>query len=174
MDIKAFWKIIESTRKESDYNTKRQKELIIDKLITYSIEDIVVFKEIFNFFTSKLEDNDGLAHLLVENFDMFLSDDGWYYFCLGTVALGKDLYTMALFDSPKFIKLLEKGDYGHPRSIEQELYVIYPKVMERLTGSYKIEDIYDLEKNNKNIRKVKNEIRSELDSWYLEELKKYI
>lgn len=145
--------------------------MLIDELLAYSIDDISAFKEIFSFFTSKLQDNEDLARELVKNFNILLSDDGWYYLCLGIVGLGKDLYTMALFETPKFIRLLKTGKYGHPRNLEHEFYAISYTVMDELLGSLEFEDNGDF-KENIDFKPIRNKIRNDLDLWYLDELKK--
>ena len=173
LKIETFWEIIERTRRKSNDDAFLQEKLIINELLTYSIEDISVFDEIFSFFTSKLQDNEGLARELVKNFEIFLSDDGWYYLCLGVVGLGKELYTMALYEAPKFIKLLKTGKFGHPRNLEYEFYAIMFKVMDELLGSSEIEDIWALEEII-DVKPLREKIRNELDSWYLNEFKQRI
>jgi len=166
----AFWELIKKTRRECNNNAFIQEKLLVDELLAYSIDDVSAFKDIFSFFTSKLQDNEDLAQELVKNFNILLSDDGWYYLCLGIVGLGKDLYTMALFETPNFIRLLKTGKYGHPRNLEHEFYAISYTVMDELLGSLEFEENYF--KENIDFKPIRNKIRNDLDLWYLDELKK--
>ncbi|KKL82186.1 hypothetical protein LCGC14_1987280 [marine sediment metagenome] len=171
LNFGSFWDLIEKTRKESKDNPYLQEELLIIELVSYSVEDIIMFDEIFSSFCSKLESSEGLAQELVQNFDMFLSDDGWYYMCLGIVALGSELYTMALFDAPKFIKFLKAGRFGHPRNIEHEFYAIHCHVLDQVFGDSDLEFIISL--RDRLETKIKK-MGDDLEAWHLNELRQKI
>jgi len=171
LNFNSFWDLIERTRNESNDDTNLQEKLLIKELMSYSYQDIIMFDEIFSFFTNKLRWNEGLARELVKNYDIFLSDDGWYYMCLGVVGLGKKLFTLALFEAPKFIKILKTGRFGHPRNIEHEFYAILYHVTDELFGTSELEDIDVLREGSESIM---SKTRDDLEIWYLNMLRQKI
>jgi len=128
MDIEAFWKLIDKTRKACGGDISKQADLLIEALIQLSGDEILAFDTI-------------LQDMLDEAYDAALwdaadvigcgcGDDGFYEFRGWLIAQGRDVYENALADPESLIDLIGVEDNAQDGTI---IYVATP-TYERKTG----------------------------------------
>ncbi|TFG18686.1 MAG: hypothetical protein EU529_17170 [Promethearchaeota archaeon] len=118
---------------------------------------------------------DSLLHSLVNEFQVYVSDDVWEYRRRHIVALGKEAYDLALYDTHKFIHVLKTGVYGDPKEIRHEFSgVIYNAFYEK-TG-LEIDYLYAYASDGLNleIEKIFNDLDKEYINRTVFEVNEYI
>jgi hypothetical protein len=133
LTLDEFWDIIEKSFQESKGGPWKQEKLMIQFLENHSIDEIFMFRDYFSYFTGLLN-KDSLISSLVKEFGVYISDDVWEYRRGHIVALGKEIYEIALYETDNFIKLLKTEVYGDPESIRHEFWAVAYSAFENKTG----------------------------------------
>jgi len=133
LTVDEFWKIIKNSYRKSKGDPSAQMDLLIADLKTRSIDEIYMFRDYFSHFTYMLA-KDSLLYSLVEEFQVYISDDVWEYRRGHIVALGKKAYELALYDTYKFIHILKTGVYGDPKKIRHEFWGVPYNAFHEKTG----------------------------------------
>jgi len=94
MDKNEFWELIQRSYREADWETDKEMELLINKLSSYSHEDIIKFQKIYEIYSQEANTNklNAAAHIMIDGcedecFEKFI---GWL------ISRGKDPYLNAL------------------------------------------------------------------------------
>ncbi|MFW9873971.1 MAG: DUF4240 domain-containing protein [Candidatus Thorarchaeota archaeon] len=157
--IDRFWKAIEivyeKIQQKAVLRSELHYDLLLDELSEWSPDELFLFDELYEYLCDQLRFNDYfLDALRSSQMNILFTDDGWYYFCLGIVALGKDNYYTALRNPNKFFERVIKGSYGE--DISREFYSIGNHIREKREDKFE----KDYEARQKEIRKILNYIES--------------
>jgi hypothetical protein len=110
MDIEAFWRLIDATRKVSGDDVSRQADLLVDEVVQFSADEILAYHAIMDELMDKAYDA-----ALWDAADIIgcgCSDDGFYEFRGWLIAQGKEVYEKALADPESLIDLIEVNENG--------------------------------------------------------------
>lgn len=105
-----FWNIIEKTNQQCDGDKDYQADLITEILSTRPIDDLFQFDRIINELHSKSYRSDwwGVAYLINGG----CSDDGFDYFRLYVISLGRKIFDEALDNPETLSKYLNENNFG--------------------------------------------------------------
>jgi len=118
MDKTEFWKIIEYSIAKSNDVKSEQEKIIIEKLATYSPEQIIEFEMIFRQLIIDADDYKIMgAQKIIEG---YVSDDSYLYFRCWLIGKGENIYTETL-KNPEFLS--ENVNKGEEASFEELMYV---------------------------------------------------
>jgi len=103
MNKNEFWELIQASFEEGNWETDKQMEILIDKLSTYSEEEIFKFEAIYQVYDKEAYKRKLWAAAFVMNGGC--SDDGFDYFKGWLISRGEEPYLNALKDPDSLIDL---------------------------------------------------------------------
>ena len=125
MDKSEFWKIIEYSIANSDYDKLEQEKIIVEKLSSYNAEQIIEFEMIFRQLIIEADEFKIMgAQKIIEG---YVSDDSYLYFRCWLIGKGEKVYTETL-KNPEY--LAENISKDEETNFEGLMYVA--------TSAYKI------------------------------------
>lgn len=118
MDKTEFWKIIEYSIGKSNNDKSEQEKVIIEKLATYNLEQIIEFEVIFRKLIIEADDFKIMgAQKIIEG---YVSDDSYLYFRCWLIGKGEKIYTETL-KNPEFLS--ENINEDEESNFEELMYV---------------------------------------------------
>ena len=118
MDKQEFWKIINYSFDKSNHDKSLQEKIIIEKLKTYSADQIVEFELIFRQFVIDADDFKIMAaEKIIEG---WVTDDPYLYFRCWLIGQGEKTFTETL-KNPDF--LADLVDKQTSTNFEELMYV---------------------------------------------------
>ena len=125
MDKTEFWKIIDYSIAKSNNEKSEQEKVIIEKLATYSPEEIIEFEVIFRQLIIDADDFKIMgAQKIIEG---YVSDDSYLYFRCWLIGKGEKIYTETL-KNPEYLS----------ENINQDEESYFEELMYVATNAYKI------------------------------------
>ncbi len=131
MDITKFWQLIDETRIASNGDVNKQAALLVDKVASLSVEEIIEYERIFD----KLERRVRNRHDLSDIADFIgggLGDDGLLDFAGWLIGQGQVTYDKVLADPEALADIVSVEDHDHIVA-ESLLYAAY-YAYEKKTG----------------------------------------
>lgn len=106
MNNTIFWEIIDSSKSRADGNLDAQAEIIKQRLVELSIEDIVQFEVILRQLIINADDFKIIAGQKI--IDGGVTDDSYLYFRCWLIGQGFDVYTNALLNPDTLDLVVDK------------------------------------------------------------------
>lgn len=107
MDKQEFWKIIDYSFANSKGNQETQERLILDKLLSYSLEDITNFEIIFRQLVIEADDYKIMAaEKIIEG---WVTDDPYLYFRCWLIGQGQKTYEETLKNPDYLADIVSKN-----------------------------------------------------------------
>lgn len=118
MDKTEFWKIVDYSIAKSNNDKSEQEKVIIEKLTTYSPEQIIEFELIFRQLIIEADHYKimGAQKIILG----YVSDDSYLYFRCWLIGKGEKIYTETL-KNPEFLS--ENINQGEESYFEELMYV---------------------------------------------------
>jgi len=128
MDKNEFWKIIDYSMANSNGNRETQEKLILEKLLSYTLEDITSFEIIFRQLVIEADDFKIMgAEKIIEGWVM---DDSYLYFRCWLIGQGQRTFEEALKDPDYLANIVSKGEYTN----FEELMYVATKAYSQISG----------------------------------------
>lgn len=112
LDEADFWKLVEEAKAESNGDSDRQVELLVDKVAELSIADIFAFGDIFHAIRQTAHKRDlwSAAYLICGG----CSDDGFMDFRAWLIAQGSKVFYAAFHDPDVLVDIVQttEDEYG--------------------------------------------------------------
>ncbi|MFT3701709.1 MAG: DUF4240 domain-containing protein [Agriterribacter sp.] len=126
MDQKEFWKIIDYSFFESNGNQQQQENLLIQKLVAYTPEQIIEFEKIFRRYVIEADDFKIVgAEKIIEG---VVTDDGYLYFRCWLIAQGEHTFKETLKLPDNLAGNVDKDGYTQ---FEELMYVADKAYMQK-------------------------------------------
>jgi len=128
MDENEFWKIIDYSMANSNGNRETQEKLILEKLLSYSLEEITSFEIIFRQLVIEADDFKIMgAEKIIEGWVM---DDSYLYFRCWLIGQGQRTFEEALKEPDYLANIVSKGEYTN----FEELMYVATKAYSQISG----------------------------------------
>lgn len=118
MDKREFWKIIDYSFNESKGNKQAQEKIILEKLLTYSLDEIKEFEIIFRELIIEADDFKVMAaQKIIQD---WVSDDSYLYFRCWLIGQGQKTFEETL-KNPDYLADIVSKDTD--TNLEELLYI---------------------------------------------------
>jgi len=127
MDVKTFWKLIDTTREASGGDNSKHADLLVNALVLLSLEELFAFEAIWD----DLMDSAYNAALWDAAYIIGCGcgDDGFWDFRAWLIAQGKELYEKALVDPENLVDLIDANKNAQEGALIYVVMIAYEQKM---------------------------------------------
>lgn len=128
MDNQEFWKIIDYSFNRSNGSKQAQEKIILEKLLTYSLDEIKEFEIIFRKLIIEADDFKVMAAQKI--IQRWVSDDSYLYFRCWLIGQGQKTFEETLKNPDYLANIVSKST---DTSFEELMYIA-TKAYSKITG----------------------------------------